>query len=50
MSSTLATVLQRSLNGVVTIWLYFADVISDIEVRPRPRLDLDSTELRLDLT
>ena len=25
-------VLRRALNGVVTVWLYFADIISDIEV------------------
>ena len=31
-SSTLAKVLTRSVNGLVTIWLYFMDVISDIEV------------------
>lgn len=32
MSSTLVAVFQRSLNGLVTVWLYFADVISDIQV------------------
>lgn len=25
LSSTVATVFQRSLNGLITIWLYFAD-------------------------
>ena len=25
-------VFRRSLNGLVSVWLYFADVISDIEV------------------
>jgi hypothetical protein len=30
--STLAIVFRRSLNGLVTVWLYFADVVSDIEV------------------
>ena len=32
MSSTFVTVFKRALNGLVTVWLYFADVISDIEV------------------
>ena len=32
MGSTLVVVLKRALNGVVTIWLYFADIISDIQV------------------
>jgi len=31
-SSTFLAVFQRSLNGLITIWLYFADVISDVEV------------------
>ena len=30
--STLLGVFRRSLNGLVTTWLYFADVISDVEV------------------
>ena len=32
MQSNLLKVFKRSLNGLVTVWLYFADVISDIEV------------------
>ena len=32
MGSTFMLVLRRALNGVVTVWLYFADIISDIEV------------------
>lgn len=30
--STIITVFRRALNGLVTVWLFFADVVSDIEV------------------
>ena len=33
LESTFFTVFQRALNGLVTVWLYFADVMSDVEVR-----------------
>ena len=32
MQSSFVSAAKRSLNGLVVIWLYFADVISDIEV------------------
>ena len=32
MNSTFAKVFKRSANGLITVWLYFADVISDVEV------------------
>ena len=32
MGSTVMLVLRRAVNGLLTVWLYFADVISDIEV------------------
>ena len=32
MQSSFVNAAKRSLNGLVVIWLYFADVISDIEV------------------
>ena len=32
LNSTVAKVFRRALNGLITVWLYFADVISDVEV------------------
>ena len=34
--SAAITILTRSANGIMSVSLYFADLVSDVQVRPPP--------------